>query len=254
MTNLERARITAATVKFPEGQGVLVPGHLIATVAHIVEWSTTDGRMHMTLTDASSYERIKADGRSLLVAPRCVDPVTDLAMFGKAEESHFEESIAFEDFCTKTQAVPLSTIDHPLLEPFPVEMLTHTGEWVSGRAKRKNPVEIHLLVQTDVVITGGTSGGPCVTLDGKLLGVISVGLSTDVVIVRPHLAAPVTLARQMKNPRYWMPWSGTFWRREIQSRIKRDSLANKNRRRRRPGPHRGARVSATPTARGGSRA
>ena len=52
-----------------------------------------------------------------------------------------------------------------------------------------------LVLKPDEQIEPGTSGGPVVTDDGLLLGVVSMDMESS--IPRPHLTAPVWLAPRM---------------------------------------------------------
>jgi hypothetical protein len=99
--------------------------------------------------------------------------------------------------------VPLATEVLPLFEPRPAHILAHTGKWITARVQACAQGAHLLSVQTDVPIRGGTSGGPVVTDDGRLLGVVSHSGSAASSpestggIPRPHLTAPLWLVRQM---------------------------------------------------------
>ena len=76
---------------------------------------------------------------------------------------------------------------------------------LSGRVKQMAPAAPTLVLKTDEPIKGGTSGGPVVAVDGLLLGLASWAGGTERnggsmgSIPRPHLTAPVWLARQMAD-------------------------------------------------------
>ena len=106
MNQSMRAKIKAATVRFPKrgGQGVLVPGQMIVTAAHVVSWSS-EGRM------ALGYyyvEDVKAGRRKLKIQPLAVEPVTDIAILGALDDQASEEfsaaAEAFEDFFVHSYA------------------------------------------------------------------------------------------------------------------------------------------------------
>ncbi len=204
-------RVAAATVKFYKlgGQGVLVPGNMIVTAAHVVEWSTEGGRMTGPFTPFEFYEPVEtADGSKFLVEPLAVEPVSDFAVFGAPDDQACSEEFdKFEAFCDATRPVELDTsesvrkrvtvrrnkvISRWVRKPFAVEILAHTGEWIAGRAVAPREIE------TEVAIQSGTSGGPVITMDGKLLGVVSWG-NKEVGIARPYLDAPLRLARLMNE-------------------------------------------------------
>jgi hypothetical protein len=80
---------------------------------------------------------------------------------------------------------------------FPAHVLTHTGRWISGHVRQIVTDAHNLALCPDEQIEGGTSGGPVVTDDGLLLGVVSWTGGRLGSIPRPHLTAPVWLARRM---------------------------------------------------------
>ncbi len=213
-----RAKIEAATVRFPrkDGQGVLVPGQMIVTAAHVVSWSTEGG---MALGDYY-IEEIKAGSCIFKVQPLAVEPVTDIAVLGALDGQVFpDEAEAFEEFCESTAPVSICTVDFPWHSPFPVHVLTHTGRWVSARATQWGVDDSVLSIEASEGIEGGTSGGPVVTNDGLLLGVVStVGGEPPRtgMIPRVHLAAPVWLVRRMVDPEWENSKMNECWERRAE--------------------------------------
>ena len=151
----------------------------------------------------------KAGGRELLVYPWFVEPVAGLAGLGAPDNQWIPEAAdAFESFCEVTPAVPLATAEFPFDTPVPAHILTHTGQWIAGCVRQMCPNANSLVLDPDEPIQGGTSGSPVVTEDGLLLGVVSStgepgpdasnrAWARSGPIPRPHLAAPVWLARLM---------------------------------------------------------
>ncbi len=205
MISLEtKNAVAAATVRFPRrgGQGVLIRGGLIVTAAHVVEWDNS-GLMALG-EDARFLQRIEAGKRKLLVYPLAVEPVADLAILGSPDGQWIpDEAKAFDQFCEATAAMSLTTEEFPVGTPVPAYVLAHTGRWITGRITQWHPEAATLVLETDEGIEGGTSGSPVVTEHGFLLAVVSnaCGPQSDPPrtgsISRPHLAAPVWLARQM---------------------------------------------------------
>jgi len=205
-----RTKIKAATVRFLRrgGQGVLVPGQMIVTAAHVVSWSAEGG---MALGDYY-VEDVKANRRVLKIQPLAVEPVADIAILGaldgQASEEFSAAAEAFEDFCKSTAPVPICTADFPLFCPFPVHILTHTGQWLDAHAQQCSINAPTLWIEAKEGIEGGTSGGPVVTNDGLLLGVVStaggpVGEPTlSGRVPRLHLAAPGWSVRTMVDPEW----------------------------------------------------
>ncbi len=195
--------VARATVRFPRrgGKGVLIRGGLVLTAAHVIEW-THEGFMALG-DDASFLQPIEVGGRQLMVYPLAVEPVADLAILGAPDEQWIpDEAKAFEQFCEATAAVALATEEFSFGTSVPAYILTHTGRWITGRVTQYgHPASMFL--ETGEGIEGGTSGSPVVTEHGRLIGVVSNagGPQREPCrmgsIPRPHLAAPVWLARQM---------------------------------------------------------
>jgi trypsin-like peptidase len=207
--NEVNARTEKATVQFlqrnrkggykPVGQGVLVPGDLILTAAHCIDWDALGG---MVLGNRY-VERIEAsNGATYMVSPIAIETVCDIAALGAADG----QVSAFEEFCKMTEPVPLLADDFKMETPVPVHVLTHTGTWVTGRTCRYDShLDGSIPVEFDAPITGGTLGGPVINDNGLLVGVISSakvgGQSTDGSISRPHLALPVWVVKRATEKR-----------------------------------------------------
>lgn len=208
--------VARATIRFPDrGLGVLVPGGLILTAAHVVEWTHTG---LMALGNGEEFvQKIEAGGQPHLVYPFAVEPVADLAVLGALDGQWFPEAEeAFERFCEATAAVLLATTEFPYGARIPAHVFTHTGQWITGHVAQWRPESPKLSLEPDEAIQGGTSGGPVVTDDGRLLGVVSWSgqaapgskqIERDAAwvrsgaIPRPHLTAPVWLVPQMLRRR-----------------------------------------------------
>jgi Trypsin-like peptidase domain len=199
-----RTKIAGATVKFPRlgGQGVVVAGGcrratrgrdaLIITAAHVVHWTATGD---MTL-DQHYEEEIEIGGQKISAEVYAVEPVADVAVLGYPDDQYdVEGAEGFEATLESIEPVPLCTEEFPPRTPFPVHVLTHTGDWIEGAAQQPRAYAPGLAVTFSQVIKGGTSGSPVVTDDGRLLGVISTGMNGSV--SRLHLTVPVWVARRM---------------------------------------------------------
>jgi hypothetical protein len=219
----------AATVRLPRlgGQGVLVPGGIIVTAAHVIGWSAEGVSM---AHEATLPEPIETDaGQSLLVNVLAVEPVSDIALLGALDEQAFPEEVdAFEAWCEDTTPVQLYAEDLPLGDEPPPRglprrvwrkhapsrlvsawILTHNRGWIAARVQQLGRAARGLVVEADTLIEGGTSGGPVIADDGRLLGVISTsgeiwsrGTPADrqpcsFSIPRQHIAAPVWAVAKM---------------------------------------------------------
>lgn len=181
-----RTYVEAATVRVRlangGGQGVLVPGGFILTAAHCIDWHGT-GRMAL---GEYYFEQVETrDGASFRLAPYAVEPVADIAALGELDKQELpDDADAFEEWRESIKPVPLSRgFDdwckdgaNGEKQSFRVHVLSHTGEWIEGDAKRTFSRDLpnagFFLVARDP-IRSGTSGGPIVDDAGCLVGVVS---------------------------------------------------------------------------------
>jgi S1-C subfamily serine protease len=200
--------VAAATVRFTErsGLGVLIEGGFIVTAAHVLKWDSEGG---MALGNDTKYvQEIEVGGRWLSVYPFAIDPLSDIAICGAVDGQWLpDEAEAFEDFCEVTRPLRLDTREFPVGEKISAYVLTHTpGRWITGDVTQWQPQAQLLVMETLDRIEGGTSGGPIVTENGLLLGVVSYSGHSEsdpgchCALPRPHLCAPFWLAQQMLLP------------------------------------------------------
>lgn len=196
------AIVEKATVELVQrgGQGVLVPGNLILTAAHCVEWTSTGA---MVLGE-HYRESIKTwDGRTLRVRPVAVEPVGDIAVLASLDDQEcFDEALAFEQFCEEVRPAPICTLDFELFKPFPIKIRTHCQTWIDGEAKQCRPTARNLFIDAHTPIESGTSGSPVLGEHG-LVAIVSnaggvVGTRESVGSApRPHLALPAWAVREI---------------------------------------------------------
>jgi S1-C subfamily serine protease len=203
-----RERTLAATVRLSNlgGQGVLVPGGFILTATHCIEWNG-DGRM--ALGDYFVEKLETQDGRKLLASVYAAEPVTDMAVLGAMDNQEAaEHSLAFDRFTEEVPGVPVFFGLMPYGEAIPAYVLSHKKEWIAATVTRYGtPREPHgtLCLAAPAGIECGTSGGPVVNKDGRLLGVISHGTDagrekgTDEFLPSPSMALPRWIADRIKS-------------------------------------------------------
>jgi S1-C subfamily serine protease len=196
-------RVARAVVRLPRliGQGVLVPGGVIVTAARCIDWNTEGSKM---LGGCLPEPIITADGRKILAVPLAVEPVADLAVLGAMDDQAFsKEAAAFAAFCDATPPVRLAIDTLKAFVPLPAYVFTHDRGVIPATIRLVTPGSASLWLHSDDRISRGTSGGPVVTQDGRLWGIISsIGAGPEEepcqgFIPRVHLAAPAWLVRQM---------------------------------------------------------
>jgi S1-C subfamily serine protease len=183
------------------GQGVLVPGGFIVTAARCVGWTP---ECAMTFGGSFPEPIITADGRKILAAPLAVEPVADLAVLGAMDDHAFsKEAAAFTAFCEDTPPVRLAIDTLKAFVPLSAYVYTHDQGVIPATVRLIRPESASLWLDGDYRIGRGTSGGPVVTQDGRLWGIIStIGAGPEEepcqgFIPRVHLAGPAWLVRQM---------------------------------------------------------
>lgn len=197
--------VSNATVKILKsgGQGVLVKGNFIVTAAHCIE-AKYDGSM--VLGDYF-IEEIETIHGKLKVTPWAIEPVKDIAILGSLDDQTFyDESNQFEEFCEKVKPISLFLDQLKHYQHFPIYIYSHEKKWIKGKATnwwiyKDFPM---IGIETEKNIKGGTSGGPIVNEQGKLVAVVSnaggpIGIHRLGRAPRPHLALPVWISRCIRK-------------------------------------------------------
>jgi hypothetical protein len=119
MTAISRVqdRVVSATVHFPRrgGQGVVVPGLMIVTAAHVIAkegfWDYGGLAVH--------FEMVTVEGKTWTAALLSADPVSDVAVLG-VPLPELEEGLDFQDHLQSISPVRLFTADLPHRTALPV--------------------------------------------------------------------------------------------------------------------------------------
>lgn len=175
-----RKVVEAATVSLRErsGQGVLVPGGFVLTAAHC---TTFDCAGAMALGDHFLEHVELRSGAKFRMQLVAVEPKSDIAVLSAADgQTFYREAKACEDWIESTEPVRLRETSLRLMRPVIVHVLTHRGAWIHGTATRWDEIESGVVcIETETPIEGGTSGGPIVDNDGRLVGVASLCAETS---------------------------------------------------------------------------
>jgi len=212
MTAEVRARVEHATVRLAGrgGLGVLLPGGVIVTAAHLLERKAIRGRGCGWTADVV----IEAGHATFRASVRAIDTQLNIAVL---TEPDGDDTAAFTDFSDSTVPVSLYTDDIPHDETTRLygipddttsieiagHVLTHNKGWLAAHVQHigRQGSPFHF-VTTAVPVGGGTSGGPVIAADGRLLGVISYLDRGTITITRVHCAAPVWLVDRMRSRVY----------------------------------------------------
>lgn len=169
-----RERIEKATVRLTGkgGQGVVVPGMLIMTAAHCIKFSIEGG---MVLGDYFVEAIELNNGRQILAQVYAVEPVADIGVLGMPDDqAFFKEAKTYEESVGLIEPVHVRFDDLELLQEIPVTVFTHKRKWIRGKVTKFND-NAHILELSDAAIKRGTSGGPVIDQEGRLLGIVSTG-------------------------------------------------------------------------------
>jgi trypsin-like peptidase len=206
MTDKWKTRVESATVRLPDlgGLGVLIPGDFIGTACHCVDWVGT-GMMALGMEYPANV--VTADGTKFRLGVAAADPVSDMAVLTGLDHPDADADCeAFEEWRERVEPISLSQLMLRWQESCPVFVLTHKGKWIGGTVTRyslpNQPMPSRVVVHTEEQIECGTSGGPVVTEDGQLVGIVSAsgGDSTELMPVA-HLALP----RWVLDKMVWVP-------------------------------------------------
>jgi CBS domain-containing protein len=189
MTDAWKARVEAATVRLSKlgGQGVLMPGGIVLTACHCIEWS---GEAAMALGDHFLEPIVTRSGATFRMSPVAADPVADIAALMSADNQQFDEDgEAFDAWEETVQPIAPSfgferwcpPGEFGATQEFAIHCWTHAGTWVAGRARRTivglSSPRAEMAFESP--IRGGTSGGPIVDNEGRLVGVVSTTNEVD---------------------------------------------------------------------------
>lgn len=176
-------RIAAATVNLPtkSGQGVLVPGGFVLTAAHCVTWSAEGG---MALGDHALEAVRPASGETFRAEVVAVEPIADIAVLAQPDDQVFDaDSDAFARWCESAQPVELSFETLKANTSRQVFIYSHHGTWIAATVRRYGmpgaPTSGRVFIEATQQIEGGTSGGPIVDAEGRLVGLVSFSNELD---------------------------------------------------------------------------
>lgn len=121
-------------------------------------------------------EHFELAGQKLAATPLVVEPVSDVAVLGALDaQEFFEEVRAYEDALASIKPISLSMAQRHVARSFSIHIFTHHQRWISGQATLFDENANSLYVRTEGPIEQGTSGGPAISSDGKLVGIVSTG-------------------------------------------------------------------------------
>jgi S1-C subfamily serine protease len=158
----------------------------------------------MVLGDVVVEEIETADGKTHRVQVVAVEPNSDIAILGRLEAPEAsKEAEAFSAFCQATEPIQLFVGELELFAPVDAFVFTHNKGIIPAKVQQVEHGAGSLSIEIPDGIDGGTSGGPVVTKEGLLLGIVSNSGGADG--AAPHngtmpritAAAPLWLVRRM---------------------------------------------------------
>jgi len=204
----------AAVMAIHNGQpmracGVLVPGNLIVTAAHVI----ARPRLWRSRTFGHAYreyqlERVRVGTRMIRMAVESADPISDVAVLAVPDLVKFPKWAPALEAYLETVALVSLCSDELSSAVFPVWILSHDRGWVEGQARQGAPGAGYCLIHASQPIAGGTSGSPVVTPEGLLLGVVSTSggeagpPGIEVGMARLTETVPAGLLRTMVDPEW----------------------------------------------------
>lgn len=129
----------------------------------------------MALGDDHLEHVVTASGARFRLNVAATEPRADIAVLGAPDEQRFRaDADAFSEWCNAVAPVELSARRLVPGELMPVHVLTHDRGWIEATAARYGTESCgSVWLEASEPINGGTSGGPIVDVDGRLVGVVS---------------------------------------------------------------------------------
>ena len=206
LTKFEHVESATVTLLKKGGQGILVPGNLIITAAHCIDFSC-EGEMAMGEYFIEEIQTIKG---KLKVTPLAVEPVSDIAVLGALDAQEAPKELRdFEMFCEQTKAIPICQREFQLFKKMNVHVYTHNKTWIKGSAMQCQKEAELISVEFGEQVEPGTSGSPIINSSGELVGIVSnttilnregeksIGMSP-----RPHRAVPVWIINRISEAQH----------------------------------------------------
>lgn len=166
---IEQATVTIFTKEHGTGKGFVVPGGLIITAAHCVDYDLNlmpGDDLQMTF---EGYNGTRFSG-----VLEFYEPVSDVAVFA-AIDAQRNPKLArqFEQFVESI--TPLVVVDLPAESKFPVYVFSHERKWITGEGfvYFGNTPSV-MFTRTESPVPCGTSGSPILNSRGEAISLVSV--------------------------------------------------------------------------------
>jgi hypothetical protein len=159
-----------------ESQGVVVPNGYIITATHCFNWKWVEQAARKNYYPVCITNR---DGeKSCNAVPVVIEPILDIAVLGNPDKKPGNtEWDQYVGLIGDIEPLQICT-DYKLIKNYNVHTFTHKNKWVMGEMINEvddsNCINAHVLcARFKDEIEKGTSGGPIVNDDGKLIAVVS---------------------------------------------------------------------------------
>ncbi len=132
----------------------------------------------MTLDAGHDLVDVETSSQRFRADIRAADPISDIAVLGCPDSQKFgKDADAYDAFCGMVAPLPICTDDFFRREDgedeFPVFVWSNKGEMLEGKGSAS--LDGHMMWTIDLKIEQGTSGGPIVSAEGELVGIVSQG-------------------------------------------------------------------------------
>ncbi len=171
---VENATVTIFTKEHGTGRGFIVPGGLIITAAHCVDFN-----LEFMPGDDLEMTFEGYDGTRFNAVLEFFEPISDVAVFVAIDEQRSPTKAGeYEQFVHSIK--PIAVADLPREANFPICLFSHQHEWITGTSSVFSQTAARtLFAQTNGPIPSGTSGSPILNSRGEAVAVVSVSTSAD---------------------------------------------------------------------------
>jgi S1-C subfamily serine protease len=174
---VEEAKVVTIEPDLGNGQGVVIQGGMILTAAHCLSFTKAQSLM---LGDHYLVELLGRNGEKIVAEVAAIEPASDVAVLVEPDnQKFFQESDHYLEYIEQVDPLEIRKVEVSMRQLGVSDnkeiafVSAHTGDWIQGEFQVFNPFSSTLCFEASSNIIGGTSGGPIVDNDGRLISVVS---------------------------------------------------------------------------------